>query len=68
MIKFNFILESPFHIYFFDLLHRFFFISHMFRDIYRIYGLIIVKIVKKSLILDYGLSNATFETPNRAFN
>jgi hypothetical protein len=33
----------------------------------RIYGLIIVKIAKKSLMLDYGLSNATFETPNHAF-
>jgi hypothetical protein len=36
-------------------------------DNYRIYGLIIVKIAKKSLVLDYGLSNATFETPNHAF-
>jgi len=36
-------------------------------DNYRIYGLIIVKIVKKLLMLDYGLSNATFETPNYAF-
>jgi hypothetical protein len=36
-------------------------------DKYRIYGLIIVKIVKKSLVLDYGLSNSTFETPNHAF-
>jgi hypothetical protein len=36
-------------------------------DNYRIYGLIIVKSVKKSLVLDYGLSNATFETPNHAF-
>jgi hypothetical protein len=34
---------------------------------YRIYGLIIVKTVKKSLVLDHGLSNATFETPNHAF-
>jgi hypothetical protein len=34
---------------------------------YRIYGLIIVKIVKKSLVLDYGLSNAIFETPNHPF-
>jgi len=32
-----------------------------------IYGLIIVKIDKKSLVLDYGLSNVTFETPNHAF-
>jgi len=31
-------------------------------DNYKIYGLIIVKIAKKSLVLDYGLSNATFET------
>jgi hypothetical protein len=30
-------------------------------DNYRIYGLLIVKTVKKSLMLDYGLSNATFE-------
>jgi hypothetical protein len=36
-------------------------------DKYRIYGLIIVKIVKKSLMLDYGLSNATFETLNHVF-
>jgi hypothetical protein len=36
-------------------------------DNYRIYGLIIVKTTKKSLVLDYGLSNATFETPNHAF-
>jgi hypothetical protein len=28
-------------------------------DNYRIYGLIIVKIAKESLVLDYGLSNAT---------
>jgi hypothetical protein len=35
-------------------------------DNYRIYGLIIVKTTKKSLMLDYGLSNATFETPNHA--
>jgi hypothetical protein len=34
---------------------------------YRIYGLIIVKIAKKLLVLDYGLSNATFEPPNHAF-
>jgi hypothetical protein len=37
------------------------------RDNYRIYGLIIVKIAKNSLMLDYGLSNATFETPNYVF-
>jgi hypothetical protein len=31
------------------------------------YGLIIMKTTKKSLMLDYGLSNATFETPNHVF-
>jgi hypothetical protein len=31
---------------------------------YRIYGLIIVKTTKKSIMLNYGLSNATFETSN----
>jgi hypothetical protein len=36
------------------------------RKNYRIYGLIIVKIAKK-LVLDYGLSNATFEPPNHDF-
>jgi hypothetical protein len=36
-------------------------------DNYRIYGLIIVKTVKISLVLDYGLSNATFEIPNHVF-
>jgi hypothetical protein len=36
-------------------------------DNYRIYGLLIVKTTKKLLVLDYGLSNATFETPNHAF-
>jgi hypothetical protein len=36
-------------------------------DNYRIYGLIIVKIIKKLLVLDYGLSNVTFEIPNHAF-
>jgi hypothetical protein len=36
-------------------------------DNYRIYGLIIAKTAKKLLMLDYGLSNATFETPNHAF-
>jgi hypothetical protein len=36
-------------------------------DNYRIYGLIIVKIAKKLLVLDYGFSNATFETRNHAF-
>jgi hypothetical protein len=37
------------------------------RDNYRIYGLIIIKTSKKSLMLDYGFSNATFETPNHVF-
>jgi hypothetical protein len=36
-------------------------------DNYRIYGLIIAKSVKKLLVLDYGLSNATFEIPNHVF-
>jgi hypothetical protein len=36
-------------------------------DNYRIYGLVIVKTARKSVVLDYGLSNATFETPNHAF-
>ncbi len=37
-------------------------------DNYRIYGLIIIKIAKKkTLMLNYGLSNATFEPPNHAF-
>jgi hypothetical protein len=36
-------------------------------DNYRIYGLIIIKIAKKSPMLDYGLSNAIFETPNHVF-
>jgi hypothetical protein len=36
-------------------------------DNYRIYGLIIVKLPKKSLMLDNGFSNATFEPPNHAF-
>jgi hypothetical protein len=36
-------------------------------DNYKIYGLIIVETAKKSLVLDYELSNATFETPNHAF-
>jgi len=35
-------------------------------DNYKIYGLIIVKTTKKSLMLDYRLSNATFETSNHA--
>jgi hypothetical protein len=35
-------------------------------DNYRIYGLIIVKTTKKSLMIDYGLSNATCE-PNHVF-
>jgi hypothetical protein len=29
--------------------------------------LIIIKTTKKLLMLDYGLSNATFETPNHVF-
>ncbi len=37
------------------------------QDNYKIYGLIIVKVAKKLLVLDYGFSNATFETPNHAF-
>jgi hypothetical protein len=36
-------------------------------DNYRIYSLIIVNIAKKSLMLNHGLSNATFETPNHVF-
>jgi hypothetical protein len=32
-----------------------------------IYGLIIVKTNYFLLVLDYGLSNATFEPPNHAF-
>jgi hypothetical protein len=36
-------------------------------DNYRIYGLMIVKIAKKSLLLNYGLSNATFEILNHVF-
>jgi hypothetical protein len=36
-------------------------------DNYIIYGLIIVKIVKKLLMINYEVSNATFETPNYAF-
>jgi hypothetical protein len=36
-------------------------------DNYKIYGLIIVKIIKKLLVLNYGLSSATFETPNHVF-
>jgi hypothetical protein len=32
-----------------------------------IYGLIIVKTSKTLLVLDYGLSNAIFETPNQGF-
>jgi hypothetical protein len=38
------------------------------RDNYRIYGLIIVKIMKKKLlVLNYGLSNATFVPSDHAF-
>jgi hypothetical protein len=36
-------------------------------DNYKIYGLIIVKISKRSLVLDDALLNATFEKPNNAF-
>jgi hypothetical protein len=36
-------------------------------DNYMNYGLIIVKIVRTLLMINYGLSNATFETPNHAF-
>jgi hypothetical protein len=36
-------------------------------DHYKIYGLIIIKTTKKSLVLDYGLSNVTFEPPNHVF-
>jgi hypothetical protein len=37
-------------------------------DNYRIYGSIILKkLQKKLLMLNYGLSNATFEPPNHAF-
>jgi hypothetical protein len=32
-----------------------------------IYGLIIFKTIIFLLVLDYGLSNATFEPPNHAF-
>jgi hypothetical protein len=34
---------------------------------YRIYGLKLLKLQKKSLMLDYGLSNITFDPPNHAF-
>jgi hypothetical protein len=37
------------------------------KDNYRIHGLIIVKTTKKLLVLDYGLSNATFDTSNHAY-
>jgi len=37
------------------------------KDNYRIYDVIIVKIVKKLLVLDYGFSNTIFEPPNHAF-
>jgi len=36
-------------------------------DNYRIYGLIIVKLVKKLLMLNYGFSNTTFEPLNYVF-
>jgi len=38
--------------------------NKIIEDNYRIYGLIIVKNAKRLLVLDYGLSNATFEPPN----
>ncbi len=35
---------------------------------YSIYGLIIVKTIKKNhLVVDYGFSNTTFEPPNHVF-
>jgi hypothetical protein len=34
---------------------------------YRIYGSVIVRTSRKLVVLDYGLSNATFETPNHVF-
>jgi hypothetical protein len=34
------------------------------KDNDRIYGLVIVKTAKEFVVLNYGLSNATFETPN----
>jgi len=37
------------------------------KDNCRIYGLIIAKIAKKSLMLDYGFSNAIFEITIHAF-
>jgi hypothetical protein len=37
------------------------------KDNCKIYGLIIDKTTKKSLMLSYGLLNATFETLNHAF-
>jgi hypothetical protein len=37
------------------------------KDNCRIYGLIIVKTAKKSLVLNYGFSSATFETFNHVF-
>ncbi len=44
------------------------FMTKSIGDNYRTYGLIIVKIVKrKSLVLDYGHSNATFVPLDNAF-
>ncbi len=40
------------------------FIIKNIEDNYRIYGLVIVKTAKEFVVLDYGLSNATFEKPN----
>ncbi len=51
-------------------IHKFFLLICMIESIgdnYRIYGLIIVKTAKHSVMLNYGLSNVTFETPNHAF-
>jgi hypothetical protein len=77
-----FIFESPFHIKKFNLLHGlikklhlgifigWLILTFMIKNIgdnYRIYGLIIVKTAKKLLVLNYGLSNATFETPTHVF-
>jgi hypothetical protein len=39
----------------------------MIKSIWDNYRFEIVKTTKKSLVLDYGLSNATFEPPNHVF-
>jgi hypothetical protein len=36
-------------------------------DNYKFYGLVIIKTTNFFVVLDYGLSNATFETPNHTF-